>query len=137
MADLTITAASVVKGSNAVVDNGTAGASITAGQAVYKDAATGTYKLADADSGTAAARQAVGVALHAAASGQPLQVQTKGQITIGATVAVGTAYCASATAGGVCPNADLTTGAYPTFLGFAISATVIDLNPVYAGVAKP
>jgi hypothetical protein len=29
----------------------------------------------------------------------------------------------------ICPNADLTTGAYPTFLGFAITAAIIDLNP--------
>jgi hypothetical protein len=75
------------------------------------------------------------VALHAAASGQPLAVATKGPVTIGAAVTAGVGYYQSATPGGICPIADLTTGAYPTFLGFAISATVIDLDIKRSGVA--
>lgn len=137
MANLTITAASVVPGTGASIDRTkNAGAAITAGQTVYLDATTSTYKLTDAD-GAAALRPCNGVAVSNAAAGQPVAVQTGGPITIGATVAVGTMYAASATAGGVCPIADLTTGAYPTALGFAISATQIQLNLNYSGVAIP
>lgn len=137
MADISITATSVVKGASASVINGTAGASVTAGQAVYLDTSTSTYKLADADSGTAAARTCDGIALNGAASGQPLQVLSGGPVTIGATLSVGVGYYLSKTAGGICPVADLTTGAYPTFLGFATSASVLNVSRVAAGVALP
>lgn len=136
MANLTITAASVVPGTGASIDRTkNAGAAITAGQSVYL-ASDNTYKLTDAD-GAAALRPCNGIAVSNAAVGQPVAVQTGGPITIGATVAVGTMYAASATAGGVCPIADLTTGAYPTALGFATSTTVIQLNLNYSGVAIP
>lgn len=137
MADLTITAASVVPGSNAVINRQyMAGASVTAGQPVYLDAATNTWKLADAN-GSAATAEALGVALHAASSGQPLAVQTAGDITIGATVAVGTIYVLSATAGGIAPSADGATGWYTTILGVATTAAIIRLAPNISGVAKP
>ena len=54
-------------------------------------------------------------------------MQTGGKITIGATVVPGTMYGISATAGGICPMADLTTGNYVTPLGLAISTTVLDM----------
>lgn len=135
MADLTITAANVVKGSGSKVVEGTAGASVTAGQVVYEDSATSTYKLADCDSGTAAVRSPAGIALHAAGSGQPLAILTKGPITIGATLTAGVAYYLSATAGGIAPVADLGTGDYPTILGIATSTTVLDVLIHEAGVA--
>ena len=135
MADITITAASVVPGGGATINYGTAGASVTAGQVVYLDSSTGTYKLADCDSATAAARSPVGIALHASASGQPLGVQTSGLITIGATVTAGVGYYLSGTAGGICPVADLATGDYPTFLGFATTAAILKLNIQESGVA--
>jgi hypothetical protein len=135
MADLTITAAGVEAGTGARVDHGTAGASVTAGQTVYLDPSDNSYKLADCDSGTEEARSTTGIALHAAATGQPLAVHTKGPLTIGATVTAGVAYYQSATAGGVCPVADLGSGDYPVFLGFATSASVIDVDIKEAGVA--
>lgn len=135
MADLTITAASVIAGSGARIAHGTAGASVTAGQVVYLDSATGTYKLADNDSATAALRSPVGIALHAAVSGQPLAVLTKGPITIGATMTAGVAYYLSGTPGGICPVADLATGDYPTILGIATSTTVLEINIQESGAA--
>lgn len=135
MADLTITAANVLKGSGSSVTNGTAGASVTAGQVVYLDSTAGTYKLADCDSGTAAARSPDGIALHAAASGQPLAVLTGGPITIGATLTAGDAYYLSATGGGICPVADLVTGNYPTIIGIATSASVLNVKFLESGVA--
>ena len=101
MADLTITVANVAKGTGASTTNGTAGATITAGQVVYLDSADSRYKLADTDSATAAVRAPVGIALHAALSGQPLQILTGGLITIGATTVVGVPYYLSGTAGGI------------------------------------
>jgi hypothetical protein len=135
MADLTITAASVAAGTGARAEHGTAGAAVTAGQTVYLDPATNTYKLADANSGTADARVTSGLALHAAASGQPLAVHTSGPLTIGATVTAGVGYYQSSTPGGICPVADLASGAYPTLIGFATSATVINVDIEAAGVS--
>jgi hypothetical protein len=135
MADLTITAANVAKGTNAAVTSTyLAGASITAGQAVYLDTTTSTMKLADADA--LASSEAFGVALNSAATGQPIAVQRSGSITIGATVATGVAYYVSTTAGGICLESDLSTGDFPHFLGFATSTTVIALDPKACGVAK-
>lgn len=134
MAALTITAANVIS-SGGTTRTGTAGAAITAGQAVYLDAADGKYKLASANSGTAAARVPVGIALNNAANGQPVTVQSDGQITIGAALAPGATYYSSATAGGISPAADLTTGWYPTVLGLAVSATVLDIKIHQAGVS--
>jgi hypothetical protein len=136
MADLTITAASVVKGSGSVVETGTAGASVTAGQVVYKDASdSNKFKLADCDSATAAVRSPYGIALHASGSGQPLTVLRSGPITIGATVSAGVAYYLSATPGGIAPVADLATGDYPVILGIATSTTVLEVDIQEAGVA--
>jgi hypothetical protein len=136
MADLSITATSVLAGTGHVKENGTAGAAVTAGQAVYKDASdAGKFKLADCDSATAAVRSPYGIALHASASGQPLTVLKSGPVTIGATVTAGVAYYLSATPGGICPVADLATGDYPVILGIATSASVIEIDIQEAGVA--
>lgn len=136
MADLTITAANVVAGSGATKEAGVAGATITAGQAVYKDASDGgKFKLADNDSATAAVRSFYGIALNGAANGQPLTVLKSGPITIGATVAVGVVYCLSSTAGGICPNADIATGDYNTVIGIGTSTSVIEVQPLAAGAA--
>ena len=135
MADLSITAANVVPGSDAVIRSGTAGVAITAGQVVYLDEATDTYKLADNDSGTAALRSPAGIALHSASANQPLAIIVRGQVTIGAAILAGVGYYLSSNAGGICPVADLATGDYPVLLGFGASTTVLNVNIVEAGVA--
>lgn len=135
MADLSITAASVIAGTDANVAHGTSGATVTAGQAVYLDSTDSRYKLADANSGTAAARQPKGIALHGASAGQPLAVQTSGDITIGATLTGGVAYYLSDTPGGICPVADVGSGEYPCIIGIAKSTTVLDVNIQASGVA--
>ena len=135
MADLTITAASVLPGSNAKKKTGTAGASITAGQTVYLDSSDNKYKLFDADSATAAARELAGIALNNAANGQPLTVQYEGDITIGATVVAGVTYVGSDTAGGIMPTADVETGDYVTVIGIGISTTQIRMKLIASGVA--
>lgn len=123
MADLSITAANVLKGANAIFQAGVSGATITAGQPVYLDSATGTYKLADANL-SAAAATVVAISLNGASSGQPVSVlQEDDDFTPGATLVTGTVYVLSATAGAICPAADLATGWYPNVLFIAKSTT--------------
>lgn len=127
MSDISITAANVLKGSNAVTENGHAGATITAGQLVYLDTSDNKYKLADAN-GAAALRTPRGVALNGASDGQPLQVQTRGDITIGATLTAGVTYYLSSDPGGICPLADVGSGEYACIVGIAKTTAVLSLG---------
>lgn len=127
MSDISITPANVLKGSSAVTENGHAGATITAGQAVYLDTTTNTYKLADSN-GAAALRVPRGIALNGASAGQPLQVQTRGLITIGATLTAGVTYYLSDTPGGICPLADVGTGEYACIIGIATTTAILSLG---------
>lgn len=126
MADLALTPANVLAGTNATIKHGVAGIAVTAGKVVYYSSPTKQWLLADND--LANAKSPGGICLHAAAAGQPLDVQTMGDITIGATLTPGTAYYLSATAGGICPVADLTTGDNVSQLGLAKSTTVLALD---------
>lgn len=132
MADVTITPANVVAGTNAVRDIGTAGETITAGKAVYFDAATSRWKLSD-NNGTGT-RQVHGVALNGASLNQPISIAKSGDVTIGATLVAGTAYYLSATAGGICPAADLATGMDAILIGLAKSTTVLAIAVQDSGV---
>jgi predicted transcriptional regulator len=88
MADLSITAADVQPASDTRKKTVTAGATITAGQAVYLDT-TDSNKAKLADASAQASSVAEGIALHGAASGQPLTIAIGGGIDLGATLAVG------------------------------------------------
>lgn len=133
MVDLVVTAANVAKSGQASIETGTAGATITAGQTVYKDAATNTFKLSDSN---AAGLQAVyGIALHGSLNGQPLTVVKSDPAFVpGATLVAGTAYYLSETPGGIQPAADLTTGETVVLLGIAKSTSVLNLNIFTPGV---
>ncbi len=138
MVSLTITAGSVLPGTNATTLSGTAGATITAGQVVYLDeATTGQWLLADADSAAAAARGSgkIGIALNGAADGQPLKIQTDGDVTIGATMTAGLDYYLSPTPGEIGVYGDVLSGDYVTRVGMAKSTTVLSLDFYYSGVA--
>lgn len=135
MADISVTAGSVVPGSGATFLRATAGGSITAGQPVYLDSSdSNKAKAADANASSATAA-AVGIAIHSCSSGQTVTYQTGGSITIGATVAAGVTYFVSATAGGIAPAADLASGWYVTRLGYATSTTVLQMDLLATGVA--
>lgn len=136
MADLTITAASVLKNASAVEEQGYAGETITAGMPCYRDASTGLYMKSDSNSATVAARSIRGIALNGASLGQPLSIQKSGDITIGATLTANVAYYLSDTAGGICPLADVGSGEYTSLVGIAISTTVMRLSFLYTGVAN-
>ena len=140
MADLTITAASVLASANAIIERRyNFGATVTQGQAVYLDANT-EWQLLDADA--AATGNGVsnvrGIALVSGADGQPAIVALKDDdFTPGATLTVGASYYASGTAGGIAPAADLASGDYVVFLGVAKSTTKLNLNPTAAGAQVP
>lgn len=133
MADITITAASVLKISGATYE-GIAGATITAGQACYLDAAdSNKIKLAQSD-GTAEEAAVRGIALHASLAGQPIILQISGVIAIGATVVLGNLYCLSDTAGAICPSADVGTSEYMSLIGVANTTAQLTLNFLNSGV---
>lgn len=128
MADIVITATSVVAGSDAVTSVGIAGEAITAGQALYVSSTTGKLMKADSNSATVEARQATSISLNGAALNQPVVIQTSGDLTIGGTLVPGSAYYLSDTPGGICPVADVGTGEAVCLLGLAKSASVLALG---------
>lgn len=144
MTDLVITPANVSARRGATIEEGIAGATITAGKVVYKDDATKKYLLADCDHATAAVRKPRGIALHGASDGQPLAIITEGGLNAGATVEVGTIYVLSRTAGGIAPAADVAdvdspplSPAYVSTLGIGVSASRIDVRIHSPGAAVP
>lgn len=68
---------------------------------------------------------AVGIVLSGGTANQQGVILTAGPLIVGATVTVGETYCVSANYGGICPIADVGTGKYLTYLGYASSTTVI------------
>ncbi len=77
---------------------------------------------------------AVGVSLHAALAGQPISYGTSGPLNFGAILLAGKWYVASATAGGIAPVADLTTGWYSTMLMYGYSTSIGLLMPTATGI---
>lgn len=134
MVDFAITASQVLPGTDAsaTFENGIAGLALTAGQPVFLDAATTTYRPADTNS-TAPEAVVRGIALHAASAGQPIRVQSGGTLTIGAgaAVPVGGVVVLSATAGGLAPVADLATGHRTTVIGVggALNTLILRIWP--------
>ena len=137
MADLSITATSVLKGTNAVVSTVTSnvfGETMTAGQSAYRKAADQKIYKAKAD--TTADATCIGVVLNGGAVNQPCVFQSAGTITIGATTAAGTIYCVSgANFGGIAPWADLSAGQYVTIIGVGDGAGGIVMGINVTGVA--
>lgn len=136
MADLSITVANVIAGTDAQIDKtALAGEAIIQGKNVYKSATTKKWMLADSNSATAEAREADGIALNSALLNQPLAVQTGGSLTTGATMTAGVQYYTSDTPGGICPVADVGSGEYVGLVYLATSTTVARINYDYSGVA--
>lgn len=134
MADLTITATSVIPGSDAQISRGVAGATITAGMVLYIDTANNNVlKAADANASVLTAT-VCGIAINGGNTGQYIYYQTAGTITIGATVAAGKPYVASATAGLIADGADLTTGWYASYLGYATTTGILNLQINNTGI---
>jgi len=129
--DLSITTTSFLPSAKAKRAQGAiAGATMTIGQLLYLDDATQTWKLADANA-SAATSVVLAIAGSAAVSGQPCVVITYDpELTLGATLSMSApVYVLSATAGGIAPVADLTTGMYPVPVIVATSTTKCLFNP--------
>ena len=136
MADVSVTAASVVKTATSLIGYGTAGGTVTAGQPVYADT-TASNKLKPCDADVIASSKAIGIALHGASDGQPLQYCYGGNLTFNSAFTVGQVYVCSVNAGGIAPYADLAAGDFVTILGVATTATNLKIGILYSATAKP
>lgn len=134
MADITVTAGNVAlaAGGNATRKNVTYGEAVTQGQSVYLKS-DGKWWKADSNATESAGSAGVGVALTKGSAEDPGIVITGGYMNLGATLTVGAPYFVSSAAGGICPAGDLSSTEYTTYLGSAISASVINLGPHYSG----
>lgn len=133
MADLTITATSVVPGDGAKKELGVFGETVTAGQSIYRKASDRKFWLADADSPTAEVREVYGIALNGGAANQVAVVQTEGEINLGATLQVGAVYLLSDTPGGIMPAVDQGDGDYTVVIGVAETAAILRMGIKAAG----
>lgn len=133
MADLSITASAVrgAKGGSAI-----AAATLTAGVVCFMDPANSSL-LTASDCNNIAAAIVHGITLNGGDAGQPLNFANSGQVTVNAVLTAGTFYYLSATAGKICPLADLATGCRVIQLGFAISTTVLQLSIQDTGIVLP
>jgi hypothetical protein len=134
MADISITAANFITSANASLIQGTAGATLTRGQPLYYDSASGTYKLYVATSTTT--DTFVGFACEDAAAGQVFLIVTKDPaLQLGGTLAVGDTVWLSLS--GVTKTfADLvsTWRIYTIGVCTATSSNVVNFDPVRGGV---
>jgi hypothetical protein len=135
MANLSQTAANVAAAAGAKIDTTKiAGATLTAGMPVYIDAADGKAKIAD-NNVSAALAAVYGIALNGASDGQPVAICTEGDVNLGATLAIGEIYALSATAGAICPDADVVSTNFVSHLGTARTPALMQLKINNTGVA--
>jgi hypothetical protein len=113
-----------------------AGATITAGQAVYVDPSDKSIKIASA-TGLAAIHQVIGIAVNGASTGQPVSVVTKDpNFGLGGTVTNGEIVVLGLT-GALDPCADITTGWFTGVMGVATDTSHINLFITRVDVAAP
>lgn len=136
MADVTVTAASVLQVSGQTKDV-VAGEAITAGDWVYEDS-TASGKAKKADTSSQAKATVTGMALNSApAADQPLRIATSGVVKPGGTLTVGTIYVASDNGGKLRPAADNGSGDWVTELGVATAADTLKIGLNVSGVQVP
>lgn len=137
MSDVVVTANEVLPDSGTNIVNGILGATVTAGQTVYLDTSTNTYKLADANA-SAATATVKGIAMNGGVSAQPVAVAIDGStLDPGFTVTVGAIYVQSATAGGIAPAADLAQNWRTSIIGVGITASQLQLKIYNSGALVP
>lgn len=133
MSDITVTDASVLASSSAVIQRAIAGAAIERGQPIYLDASD-NYEAKPADADAAASAAAVGIALNQADAGQPVEYVTEDPgFTPGGTTVPGTIYVVSTGAGGIAPWADLGSGDFVTVLGVGLASNKLHLKIIPSG----
>lgn len=125
MADYTFTATNVAWVSGSRVTTKVAAETLTAGQIIYINA---DGAVAKADANASGKKDVAGIALNACGAGQPAVYQTSGEISFGSgTFTTADIVIPSATAGGLCPSSDLTTGMQPGVVGFAQNSGTLTL----------
>lgn len=131
MADLTITASNVKAQGGASKGQKEAATTITAGKVLVANSAGKAILASDASATLAVA---IGIALHGASSGQPAEYQTSGRINLGVTLAIGKHYVLS-TAGAIAPVDDIAGGEFATYIGWAESTSILQLQILVASIA--
>jgi hypothetical protein len=141
MANISQTPANVAPGGSSLkTDKVQYGEAVTQGMPLYKHT-DGKYYQCDANDGIAKAN-CVGIALTPGGAdgpgiiGLPASSSGKALINLGATLVVGELYAVSATKGAIAPIADITSTQFPTTLGFAVSASLLDFQVTVCTVAK-
>ena len=128
MADVLITPSGVAKTLGSVA-RGTGGATITAGMAIYADAADSS-QLKPGDCTVVATSQVVGIALHGSLDEQPVEYQTDGILEIGATLTEGEVYVLSE-GGAIAPHVDLASADEVVIMGVGTSLGDLDMGCFY------
>lgn len=136
MATYTFTAGSVLA-SGAVLQTGTAGEALQAGDLIYADAADG-YKLKKAQNDDVNKAAVAGICLNGAAVGQPIQYTGGGMevsVQAGAFAGPGRLLVLSGTAGKCMDAGDLIAGRYVTVIGWSTASNKLRLAIGASGVA--
>lgn len=136
MADIIVTATSVVPSSGVAYETRQAGAAITAGQSIYADS-NGVWQLADANASSTTAgvgSQRIAVSMSGGALNQYITGAYDGIVNLGATLVKGTTYYFSANAGGIAPAGDLASGHFVTRVGVATTTALMDLDLLATGI---
>ena len=131
MADISVTAASVVQSSGATLRVLNAAEAIDAGETVVKDS-NNDLVLTDATDTTKIA--CAGIAVCSAATGQPVVYATiDSALVLGTSITNGASILLSETPGKLTITlADLTTGSTPVFVGIGDGTTTIDFDATSA-----
>ena len=133
MADYTISSIEVAS-SRSRATNVQAKVSISAGEAVYLDSATGKYDLADASAASTATVAGLAVT-DAAIDGYFLYVSAE-EVDLGAILTAGDFVYLSATAGKLCPFADLVSTNVVTQIGHATTTSNLKINLINTEVVR-
>lgn len=135
MANLAPTAANVKRVSGGVFQK-IAGEAVVRGAPCYLKASDGKAYNGQCD-GTAEEAETLYIALNDAAADQPVTLMSGGVVNLGAILTVGVVYVLSATAGKICPAADLVTGNRLTILGAATTTSLLKFAPCASAGAVP
>ena len=136
MADLTITAASVVAATDASLGSGISGGTITQGMPIYLNTSTNKYELCDADFQDRSV--CAGISLNVASDTQPVDFIKSGTLTIPSSpnITVGLQYYVSGFAGNI-NEATPSSGNYVTSLGIGLTTSSMIVSITVSGVATP
>jgi len=139
MANLGIVASEVLSAGAELLDAESAAVAVAAGEAVYFDATSRQYRLAQCD-GTEEEAVVVGLAAWSVNANQPLRLISPGSIlTAGATAAPveGTIYLLSQTPGKLMPAADILSTNRVVVLAVGLAADQLFFQPMLSTAVAP